>query len=191
MRKFYFDVLSNANCFDDMFWFFLGWLFQRILLWLWHFQCHVGQLLSHFCLLMEHTGQLFVHILTLLFSSISCRDRVIMGCLKVIWDRTCRSSEVSVDSQIIQHIYAYMLVWLYSGKHSNSRSTLEVPIFWFIHSDPLFVDKHYQAKGLSDMIIVVQSESSSWESHLQCNNRSLLLDLRLRHERFTHSSFVF
>ncbi|ONK82052.1 uncharacterized protein A4U43_C01F35630 [Asparagus officinalis] len=64
------------------------------------------------------------------------------------------------------------------GSHSSSRSTLEVPIFWFIHKDPLFVDKHYQAKALSDMIIVVQSDSSSWESHLQCNGRSLLWDLR-------------
>lgn len=64
------------------------------------------------------------------------------------------------------------------GAHSSSRSTLEVPIFWFIHSDPLFVDKHYQAKALSDMIIVVQSELSSWESHLQCNGKSLLWDLR-------------
>ncbi|XP_059634541.1 uncharacterized protein LOC132276918 isoform X1 [Cornus florida] len=64
------------------------------------------------------------------------------------------------------------------GTHANSRSTLEVPIFWFIHSDPLLVDKHYQAKALSDMVIVVQSEQSSWESHLQCNGQSLLWDLR-------------
>lgn len=64
------------------------------------------------------------------------------------------------------------------GAHSSSRSTLEVPIFWFFHSDPLFVDKHYQAKALSDMIIVVQSESAIWESHLQCNGKSLLWDLR-------------
>ncbi|WOL13828.1 hypothetical protein Cni_G22608 [Canna indica] len=64
------------------------------------------------------------------------------------------------------------------GTYSNIRSTLEVPIFWFIHSDPLLVDKHYQAKALSDMIIVVQSEASSWESHLQCNGRSVIWDLR-------------
>ncbi|KAL5540129.1 hypothetical protein UlMin_042353 [Ulmus minor] len=64
------------------------------------------------------------------------------------------------------------------GKHAHSRSTLEVPIFWFIYGEPLFVDKHYQAKALSDMVIVVQSEASSWESHLQCNGQSLLWDLR-------------
>ncbi|XVF69831.1 hypothetical protein PTKIN_Ptkin11bG0112400 [Pterospermum kingtungense] len=64
------------------------------------------------------------------------------------------------------------------GSHAHSRSSLEVPIFWFIHTDPLLVDKHYQSKALSDMVIVVQSESSSWESHLQCNGKSLLWDLR-------------
>ncbi|KAH7572476.1 hypothetical protein JRO89_XS04G0262200 [Xanthoceras sorbifolium] len=64
------------------------------------------------------------------------------------------------------------------GAHAHSRSTLEVPIFWFIHGDPLLVDKHYQAKALFDMVIVVQSESTSWESHLQCNGQSLLWDLR-------------
>lgn len=64
------------------------------------------------------------------------------------------------------------------GQQANSRSMLEIPIFWFIHGDTLLVDKQYQAKALSDMVIVVQSESSSWESYLQCNGRSLLLDLR-------------
>ncbi|XP_050223002.1 uncharacterized protein LOC126673079 [Mercurialis annua] len=64
------------------------------------------------------------------------------------------------------------------GGHAHSRSTLEVPIFWFIYGEPLMVDKHYQAKALSDMVIVVQSEPSSWESHLQCNGQSLLWDLR-------------
>ncbi|KAF6143861.1 hypothetical protein GIB67_009842 [Kingdonia uniflora] len=64
------------------------------------------------------------------------------------------------------------------GKHAHTRSTLEIPIFWVIHSEPLLVDKHYQAKTLSDMVVVVQSGPSSWESHLQCNGRSLLWDLR-------------
>uniref|UniRef100_A0A7N0U0K4 DUF7906 domain-containing protein n=1 Tax=Kalanchoe fedtschenkoi TaxID=63787 RepID=A0A7N0U0K4_KALFE len=64
------------------------------------------------------------------------------------------------------------------GSHAHSRSTLEVPVFWFIHGEPLLIDKHYQAKSLSDMIVVVQSEEPSWESHLQCNGRSVLWDLR-------------
>ncbi|CAF2333637.1 BnaA10g29260D [Brassica napus] len=64
------------------------------------------------------------------------------------------------------------------GGHAHSRSTLEIPIFWLINGDPLLIDKHYQAKALSNMVVVVQSEASSWESHLQCNGRSLLWDLR-------------
>lgn len=64
------------------------------------------------------------------------------------------------------------------GRHAHSRSTLEVPIFWFIYGEPLFVDKHHRAKALSDMVIVVQSEASSWESHLQCNGQAILRDLR-------------
>ncbi|RDX88687.1 hypothetical protein CR513_29686, partial [Mucuna pruriens] len=64
------------------------------------------------------------------------------------------------------------------GGHAHSRSVLEVPVFWFIYSEPLLLDKYFQAKALSDMIIVVQSELSSWESHLHCNGHSLLLNLR-------------
>ncbi|GFZ21627.1 hypothetical protein Acr_29g0007890 [Actinidia rufa] len=84
-----------------------------------------------------------------------------------------------LDSSILQHqLQRLNDHGSLKGTHGHSRSTLEVPIFWFIHNDPLLVDKHYQAKALSDMIIIVQSESSSWESHLQCNGHSLLWDLR-------------
>ncbi|XP_023516259.1 uncharacterized protein LOC111780168 [Cucurbita pepo subsp. pepo] len=82
-----------------------------------------------------------------------------------------------LDSSVLQ----YQLQRLdHSPKGTNgpSSSTLEVPIFWFIHSEPLLVDKHYQAKALSDMVIVAQSEVSSWESHLQCNGKSLIWDMR-------------
>ncbi|KAL8223516.1 hypothetical protein R6Q57_018991 [Mikania cordata] len=86
-----------------------------------------------------------------------------------------------LDSSILQHQLKRLSGHgSLKGSHAQSRSTLEVPIFWFIHGEPLLVDKHYQAKALSDMIIVVQSESSSWESHLQCNGQSLLWNLRLR-----------
>ncbi|KAH7848402.1 hypothetical protein Vadar_002330 [Vaccinium darrowii] len=85
-----------------------------------------------------------------------------------------------LDSSILQHQLQRMNDHgSLKGTHAHSRSTLEVPLFWFIHNDPLLlVDKHYQAKALSDMVIVVQSEQSSWESHLQCNGRSVLWDLR-------------
>ncbi|CAH9128493.1 unnamed protein product [Cuscuta epithymum] len=84
-----------------------------------------------------------------------------------------------LDSSILQHqLQRLNDHGSLKGLHAHSRSTLEIPIFWFIHGEPLLVDKHYQAKALPDMVIVVQSESSSWESHLQCNGRSLLWDLR-------------
>ncbi|XP_068642773.1 uncharacterized protein [Aristolochia californica] len=84
-----------------------------------------------------------------------------------------------LDSSILQHqLQRLSDQKSLKGSHSHSRSTLEVPIFWFVHNEPLLVDKHYQAKALSDMVIVVQSKTSSWESHLQCNGRSLLWDLR-------------
>ena len=72
-----------------------------------------------------------------------------------------------------------LVVLDFVGTNAPHSSTLEVPIFWFIHTEPLLVDKHYQAKALSDMVIVVQSEISSWESHLQCNGKSLVWDMRL------------
>ncbi|KAK8635459.1 hypothetical protein V6N13_004196 [Hibiscus sabdariffa] len=90
-----------------------------------------------------------------------------------------KSTRSYIDSSILQYQLRRMNdQGSLKGSHAHSRFTLEVPIFWFIHTEPLLVDKHYQAKALSDMVIVVQSESSSWESHLQCNGKSLLWDLR-------------
>ncbi|XP_076888687.1 uncharacterized protein LOC143539174 isoform X1 [Bidens hawaiensis] len=84
-----------------------------------------------------------------------------------------------LDSSILQHqLQRLSDHGSLKGSHAHGRSTLEVPIFWFIHGEPLLVDKHYQAKALSDMVIVVQSKLSSWESHLQCNGQSLLWNLR-------------
>jgi len=84
-----------------------------------------------------------------------------------------------LDSAILQHqLQKLSGQTSLKGEHSNHRSTLEVPIFWFIHSEPLMLDKHYQAKALSNMVVVVQSDVDSWESHLQCNGRSILWDLR-------------
>ncbi|KAF0895546.1 hypothetical protein E2562_013861, partial [Oryza meyeriana var. granulata] len=84
-----------------------------------------------------------------------------------------------LDSAILQHQLQRLSEHnSLKGGHSNHRSTLEIPIFWFIHSEPLLLDKHYQAKSLSNMVVVVQSDVDSWESHLQCNGRSILWDLR-------------
>ncbi|KAM1270279.1 hypothetical protein ACFX2J_031219 [Malus domestica] len=90
-----------------------------------------------------------------------------------------KSVRTYLDSSIVQHqLQRLNDHGSLKGKLAHSRSTLEVPIFWFIHGEPLLVDKHYQAKALYDMVIVVQSEPSSWESHLQCNGQPLLWDLR-------------
>lgn len=84
-----------------------------------------------------------------------------------------------LDSSILQHqLQRLNDHGSLKGLHAHSRSTLEIPIFWFIHGESVLIDKHYQAKALSDMVIVVQSESPSWESHLQCNGQSVLWNLR-------------
>jgi hypothetical protein len=88
-----------------------------------------------------------------------------------------------LDSSILQHQLQRINDNAFlKGRQADSRSALEVPIFWFIKKgEALLVDKHYQAKSLSDMVVVVQSDdpsASSFESHLQCNGRSLLWNLR-------------
>lgn len=64
--------------------------------------------------------------------------------------------------------------------NEQGRISLEVPIFWFVRSgeEPLFIDKHFVAKALPDMIFVVQSSQPKWESHLQCNRKVIRWDLR-------------
>ncbi|TVU30116.1 hypothetical protein EJB05_21723 [Eragrostis curvula] len=84
-----------------------------------------------------------------------------------------------LDSAVLQHQLQRLSEHnSLKGGHSNHRSTLEIPIFWFIHTDPLLLDKHYQAKALSNIVVVVQSDDDAWESHLQCNGKPILWDLR-------------
>ncbi|KAG0568443.1 hypothetical protein KC19_6G020200 [Ceratodon purpureus] len=66
-----------------------------------------------------------------------------------------------------------------SDLNAQERTSLEVPIFWFVRSgeEPLFIDKHYVAKALPDMVFVVQSSQKKWESHLQCNSKVIHWDL--------------
>eukprot|EP01114_Cavostelium_apophysatum_P019136 TRINITY_DN6079_c0_g1_i2.p1 TRINITY_DN6079_c0_g1~~TRINITY_DN6079_c0_g1_i2.p1 ORF type:complete len:413 (+),score=113.23 TRINITY_DN6079_c0_g1_i2:1714-2952(+) len=55
-----------------------------------------------------------------------------------------------------------------------------IPLFLFsLDTDvPIFIDKYYVAKALSDMIIVVQSPQASYESRLICNEKPIYWDLR-------------
>ncbi|XP_078166065.1 uncharacterized protein LOC144560694 isoform X1 [Carex rostrata] len=84
-----------------------------------------------------------------------------------------------LDSSILQYQLQRLNNHDSMKEHANARATLEIPVFWFIHPEPvLLLDKHYQSKSLPNMVLVVQSETSSWETHFQCNGRSLLWDLR-------------
>jgi hypothetical protein len=55
-----------------------------------------------------------------------------------------------------------------------------IPIFMFSldYELPVFIDKYYTSKALSDMVIIVQSNFHSWESRVACNDKPIYLDLR-------------
>ncbi|XP_010545474.1 PREDICTED: uncharacterized protein LOC104817833 isoform X2 [Tarenaya hassleriana] len=116
------------------------------------------------------------HALAMAFSVARRAAAVPLLLVNGTYRKTVRSF---LDSSILQHQLQRLNDHAFlKGAHAHSRSTLEIPIFWLINVDPLLIDKHYQAKALPNMVIVVQSEASSWESHLQCNGKSLLWDLR-------------
>jgi len=59
-------------------------------------------------------------------------------------------------------------------------ATLEVPVFLFSldDEDPVLIDKHYTAKSLSNMVLVVQNRAQTWDSRLACNGRKVTWNLR-------------
>ena len=56
----------------------------------------------------------------------------------------------------------------------------QVPVFLFStnYRYPVMVDKTLQARALSDMVIVTQSNFQSYPSNVQCNGRPVMVDLR-------------
>jgi len=44
--------------------------------------------------------------------------------------------------------------------------------------DPILIDKYFQAKGLSDMVIIVQSKFGNWKSRIKCNHKAVEWNLR-------------
>lgn len=61
-------------------------------------------------------------------------------------------------------------------EHFVSR---HIPLFLFsVNRTPLFIDKQYMAKALSDMVIVVQSNTESYETRLSCNGKPIYWNLR-------------
>jgi hypothetical protein len=90
------------------------------------------------------------------------------------------SNRVYLDSLLLQEQLQRLSGSGYiSDLNVQGRASLEVPIFWFVRSgeEPLFIDKHYVAKALPDMVFVVQSSQQKWESHLQCNSKVIHWDL--------------
>jgi hypothetical protein len=53
-----------------------------------------------------------------------------------------------------------------------------IPVFIFSlnYDVPVFIDRYFTAKALSDMVLVVQSDFH-WESRVSCNKRSIYLNL--------------
>ena len=42
----------------------------------------------------------------------------------------------------------------------------------------VFIDKYYQAKALSNVVLAVQSQHFNWTSKLACNDKPIRWDLR-------------
>ena len=62
------------------------------------------------------------------------------------------------------------LVLIDEDEDENFYAAKHIPIFLFstAYELPIFIDKYYTAKSLADMVIVVQSNFSSWESRITC-----------------------
>jgi len=67
-----------------------------------------------------------------------------------------------------------------------------IPIFLFsiAYRTPLFIDKYYQARALKDMVIIVQSPHLQWASRMQCNGKSIYLNLRYVEVVSVHTTVV-
>lgn len=58
--------------------------------------------------------------------------------------------------------------------------TRHIPILFFSldYINPILVDKYYLAKGLSDMVIIVQNSQEIISSRIQCNGNTIYLNLK-------------
>ncbi|KAJ1478176.1 hypothetical protein T484DRAFT_1818502, partial [Baffinella frigidus] len=66
---------------------------------------------------------------------------------------------------------------VFVDKHYQARSLQICPLLDGLPL-PVFVDKHYQARSLQDMVIAVQSDEVEWDSHLACNGKPVVWNLR-------------
>lgn len=111
----------------------LGYHFQRILLWPWHFRWPGEQQLSHYCLLMELIGKIFTHILIPPFFSINCRGWMIMALLKVLYFLCSFFLDMS----------SFILVWNFAHLQKNVRTlwigSLQLPMNLLLLYSSLFL----------------------------------------------------
>lgn len=69
---------------------------------------------------------------------------------------------------------------IHYGQESSFSDSRHIPILFFSlnYRHPILVDKYYSAKGLSDMVVIVQNSQRSFPTRLQCNSKSTFLNLR-------------
>jgi len=85
-----------------------------------------------------------------------------------------------LDSRVIENELSHLNMAQKIGSNAGGANVRDIPIFLFSldYPIPVLIDKHYQARALSNMVIAVQSTQHLWESHLQCNNKPIYWDLR-------------
>jgi len=96
--------------------------------------------------------------------------------------RFVATKRMYLDSQVLEK-HLQLLHEHMAGGREEERGVIDkrdIAIFIFSMDVPLpvFIDKHYQAKGLEDMVIAVQSDEVEWESHLSCNGKPIVWNLR-------------
>lgn len=81
------------------------------------------------------------------------------------------------DNRLPDEVFGATALPERSGKGQTSR---HIPVFFFSLNDvvPVFIDKYYQAKALSNVVLAVQSQHFNWTSKLACNDKPIRWDLR-------------
>ena len=95
--------------------------------------------------------------------------------------RFVATKRMYLDSQVLQkHLQLLHDHLAGNEKDETGVNKRDIPIFLFSMDVPLpvFIDKHYQARALDDMVIAVQSDELEWESHLSCNGKAIVWNLR-------------
>jgi len=96
--------------------------------------------------------------------------------------RFVATKRMYLDSQVLEKHLQLLHDHMAGGgpEEAGAMDKRDIPIFLFSMDAPLpvFIDKHYQAKALQDMVIAVQSDEVEWDSHLACNGKPVVWNLR-------------